>query len=468
MTNRSSDKMSISSNQSLQSYMNDWVQKFLKNWSYIIKSLFQNKNSFNEDYPNVILSNSEILSLVDCEELYTFENHFKSITNREGLENIVYNIAKVQITQIMPILWNFNQDISQANICKFFAEFVINHFLHNINKFREEYIKSCLNSREAFNNLLQILKSLESTAGCDFLIKFYMRKLYFSASLADKELEMKKEKPNQIDEVGRILMSFFSTFQMSDEKEIVFFCIICLIRIHFKLRTYRNSKTLVNWVEKSGIDFDNIPKSEVVTYLYYSGRLAMYEIRLIEAREILLRAYNLCQVNHIPNRKLLIEYLIPLNMFSGILPRHNVLTTYGLEDYLPLVESFRKGDILKFESAIESLENRFISLGTFLIIEKLKTYVLRNCIKLIAKCFEDSLSLMNNPVIKLEMIQEVMRDCYNNEISLDELELYIIGAIYKGLIAGYVHNNNKVLILSKKNPFPNLADNFNKNYSKII
>jgi hypothetical protein len=461
-------KIIISPNQSPQSYLTEWIQKFIKNWSLLLKTLVQNRHSFNENFSSVLVSNQEILSLLDYEELFVFEKQYKSVSNREGLENLVYNITKVQIGQLMPILLNFNEELSQVNICKFYSEFVINHYLHNINKYREDYLKSCLNLREAFNNLFQILKSLESTAGLDFLIKFYMRKLYFSASLADKELESKKEKPNQIDEVGRILMSFFSSFQMSDEKEVVFFCIICLIRIHFKLRTYRNSKTLVNWVEKSGIDFDNIPKSEVVTYLYYSGRLAMYEIRLIEAREILLRAYNLCQANHIPNRKLLVEYLIPLNMFSGVLPSQNVLSTYGLENYLPLIESFRRGDILKFENAIESLENRFIALGTFLIIEKLKTYVLRNCIKLIAKCYEDALSLMNNPVIKLEMIQEVMHSCYNNEISLDELELYLIGAIYKGLIAGYVHNNNKVLILSKKNPFPNLEENFNKNYSKII
>ena len=83
-----------------------------------------------------------------------------------------------------------------------------------------------------------------------------MRNFLFLSHLADAELERQKQKAYCLDECGRVLISFFSTFQMSNEKNIVFFCIICLIRVYFKLKNYRNSKTLIGWVEKSGLNLN--------------------------------------------------------------------------------------------------------------------------------------------------------------------------------------------------------------------
>lgn len=297
-----------------------------------------------------------------------------------------------------------------------------------------------------------------------------MRNLLFVSSLADSELERKKEKTYCVDECGRILISFFSKFQMSDEKEIVFFCIICLIRIYFRLKTYRNSKTLVDWVEKTNLNLDELPKSDVTTFYYYSGRLTLYEIKLVDAHRILTMALNICKSNHFANKRLIIEYLIPLNLFYGIVPNEDFLKQHDLNMYLDLITSYKNGNMAVFEQSIEKLEDRLISLGTFLIVEKLKCYVIRNLIKNIHKnYFSDANNNSNIPIIKIELIQMVLKNVFAYEsMDLEELELYIIGVVYKGLISGYVHNVNKVIVFSKKSPFPKLREVFDKNYSKII
>jgi len=59
----------------------------------------------------------------------------------------------------------------------------------------------------------------------------------------------------------------------------------------------------------------------------------------------------------------------------------------------------------------------------------------------------------------------------------EEFEFYLISVLYKGLIKGYIHQEKKELVFSKKNPFPEyknvLEDNSNRifwfsNYKIII
>ena len=80
------------------------------------------------------------------------------------------------------------------------------------------------------------------------------------------------------------------------------------------------------------------------------------------------------------------------------------------------------------------------------------------------KFFFDS----KQPVIKLEHILEVAKELFNDNTTLDDFEKHIIGVLYRGLVGGYIHHNNKVIVFSVKNPFPELSINFDKNYDKIL
>jgi hypothetical protein len=55
-------------------------------------------------------------------------------------------------------------------------------------------------------------------------------------------------------------------------------------------------------------------------------------------------------------------------------------------------------------------------------------------------------------------------------MNLEELELYLLSVIYKGLINGYIHHQDKVFIFAKNkiNPFPKLYETLEKNINKLI
>lgn len=419
----------------MQNYFADWTTK-------LISSFFTGNTSL-------------IFNLLDKEEKFTFEKQYKNVISRSDFEKIVYQVVRSQIRE--------------EGLSKTWSEFIINHFLFKINKYRENFQISFNSLKECFNSLAEIYENLESPSFMTPILKFYMRNLLFSSHIADEEMIRKKQNPVCIDECGRVLITFFSQFSKGEDKPLVFFSVICLIRIYFKLKTYRSSKTLVSWVEKSGLDFDYLPKAEVTTFFYYSGKLNLYELRLIEARDILNNAFTLCKSNHIYNKKLILEHLIPLNLFFGVTPSKEMIEKYELISYFNLVNAYQNGDMVKFEDSILNLEERLITLGTFLIVEKLKPFVMRNLVKIIYKTYSEELSRLNQPVIKVELIYEIVKNVIGlTSMDLEELELYLIGVIYKGLISGYIHNNNKVIVFSKKNPFPKLQDVIRTNYSKII
>ena len=91
---------------------------------------------------------------------------------------------------------------------------------------------------------------------------------------------------------------------------------------------------------------------------------------------------------------------------------------------------------------------------------------MRNFMKRIHKHF-------GNHVIPLTIVYKILTDVFDyHEMNFEELELYLLSVIYKGLINGYIHHQNKVIVFakisSKINPFPKLSEAFEKNYNKFI
>ena len=296
------------------------------------------------------------------------------------------------------------------------------------------------------------------------IIKYIIKNLY-SASIKSKD-------EKSISDCGRLFISFFSKWQMSDDKTLVFFVVVFLMKIYFKLKTYRNSLTLVNWYEKSDVQSEEIPQSENATFSFYQGRLSLYELKLAEARDVLNKAFIIAinsktsSAKH--NVQLIYEYLIPINLFFFIYTKQN---SFDIDpNYNSLTQSVLNGDVGQFITAIDSLEERTIALGTFLIVGKLKPFVFRNLIKNVYYSQIEVIEAMKAPFMKLENILKVMKNVYHYEddMDLEELELNVIGVIYRGLIGGYVHNADKVIVFSKKNPFPELGGVMKNNYSKII
>jgi hypothetical protein len=84
--------------------------------------------------------------------------------------------------------------------------------------------------------------------------------------------------------------------------------------------------------------------------------------------------------------------------------------------------------------------------GTYLLLEKCKTVCYRNLFKRIHL-------VLDKHQIPLEHVANAFK-WLGMSIDLDEVECIIANLIFKGYIRGYLSHSKRVLVLSKRDPFP--------------
>lgn len=124
-----------------------------------------------------------------------------------------------------------------------------------------------------------------------------------------------------------------------------------------------------------------------------------------------------------------------------------MLQTHQLNEFISLVDSIRKGDLKTFNSALIDYQHRFIRQGTYLLLEKCKTVCYRNLFKRI------HVALDEKHQISLEQVSTVF-NWLNMPIDLDEVECILANLIFRGYVRGYLSHSKRVLVLSKRDPFP--------------
>eukprot|EP00588_Corethron_pennatum_P010538 CAMPEP_0194271132 /NCGR_PEP_ID=MMETSP0169-20130528/4999_1 /TAXON_ID=218684 /ORGANISM="Corethron pennatum, Strain L29A3" /LENGTH=456 /DNA_ID=CAMNT_0039013417 /DNA_START=101 /DNA_END=1471 /DNA_ORIENTATION=+ len=248
-----------------------------------------------------------------------------------------------------------------------------------------------------------------------------------------------------------------------------------LFSIYFRLNNLRLCKNLLRPVESQGLHERPVPAAVVdvsrlkrgrrgaaddsviksgmsATYRYYVGRLNMFEDQYDAAEGHLGSAWKYCGTEAASggamrrNRRRILNYLLPVKMLRGRLPTKEFLTKYGLLEFLPLVESIRKGDLKTFNDSLNIYQEVFIRRGTFLLLEKCKTVCYRNLFKRIYL-------ITGLTQIPLENILSAFK-CLEVPVDLDEVECILANLIYRGFVKGYISHSKRILVLSKKDPFP--------------
>lgn len=248
---------------------------------------------------------------------------------------------------------------------------------------------------------------------------------------------------------------------------------------------------------------------EMVTYRYYVGRLNMFEDQYDLAEKNFDFALRHCHKSASANKKRILNYLVPVKLLRGRLPTikckfHESSTFYAsLRSNLIAVEFFQHlrgvltsvGEVLikrvltsakwnedrKFDgiqrwidekprlihqvsrvsSSITPLSFSFQALitcqnemlwcvhirrGTYLLLEKCKMICYRNLFKRVYR-------IIGKEQIRLEMIARSFK-WLGMPIDLDEVECILANLIFKQYIRGYLSHAKRVLVLSKKDPFP--------------
>ena len=233
--------------------------------------------------------------------------------------------------------------------------------------------------------------------------------------------------------------------QNGSKKAGVLYIVNHLFSMYFRLNTLRLCKNLLRPVESRNLHLSG-NKGDMVTYRYYVGRLNMFEDQYELAEENLEYAFVHCHARAIANKKRILNYLIPVKLVRGRLPSQKLMEKYGMMEFIPLVMSLRMGNLRTFNDTLYMFQDQFIRRGTYLLLEKCKTICYRNLFKRI-------FTIMRKHQMPLDYVAKSFK-WLGISIDLDEVECILANLIFRGCVRGYISHSKRILVLSKKDPFP--------------
>nr|TKR99650.1 PCI domain-containing protein 2 isoform X2 [Populus alba] len=308
---------------------------------------------------------------------------------------------------------------------------------------------------KAANAFLPEFRNWESAWALEalYVIAYEIRIL---AERADRELASNGKSPEKLKGAGSFLMKVFGVLAGKGPKRVGALYVTCqLFKIYFKLGTVHLCRSVIRSIETARIfDFEEFPKRDKVTYMYYTGRLEVFNENfpavstLIPFKPCHLMFSHLCWI------RMILKYLIPVKLSIGILPQDRLLEKYGLIEYSNVVQALKRGDLRLLRQALQEHEDRFLRSGVFLVLEKLELQVYQRLLKkiyIIQKQRDPSKAHQ----MKLEVIVKALK-WLEIDMDLDEVECIVAILIYKNLVKGYFAHKSKVVVLSKQDPFPKL------------
>ncbi|XP_028751374.1 enhanced ethylene response protein 5 [Neltuma alba] len=316
-------------------------------------------------------------------------------------------------------------------------------------------VESYQSFEKSSNAFIQEFRNWESAWALEALyaIVYEIRVL---AERADKELASNGKSPEKLKGAGSFLMKVFGVLAGKGQKRVGALYVTCqLFKIYFKLGTVHLCRSVIRSIETARIfDFEEFPRNDKVTYMYYTGRLEVFNENFLAADHKLSYALKHCNPQSEANIRMILKYLIPVKLSIGILPRDWLLEKYNLPEYSNIVQALRKGDLRLLRHALQDHEDRFLRSGVYLVLEKLELQVYQRLMKKIY-IIQKQRDPNKAHQVKLEVIVKALR-WLEMDMDVDEVECIMAILIYKNLMKGYFAHKSKVVVLSKQDPFPKL------------
>ncbi|KAJ4832866.1 Enhanced ethylene response protein 5 [Turnera subulata] len=308
---------------------------------------------------------------------------------------------------------------------------------------------------KAANAFTQEFRNWESAWALEalYVVAYEIRVL---AERADRELASNGKSPEKLKGAGSFLMKMFGVLAGKGPKRVGALYVTCqLFKIYFKLGTVHLCRSVIRSIETARFfDFEEFPKRDKVTYMYYTGRLEVFNENFPAADHKLSYALMHCNPRNEANIRMILKYLIPVKLSIGILPQDWLLKKYNLVEYRNVVLALKRGDLRLLRHALQEHEDRFLRSGVFLVLEKLELQVYQRLLKkiyIIQKQKDPSKAHQ----MKLEVIVKALK-WLEIDMDLDEVECIVAILIFKNLVKGYFAHKSKVVVLSKQDPFPKL------------
>ncbi|KAF9614623.1 hypothetical protein IFM89_019600 [Coptis chinensis] len=348
---------------------------------------------------------------------------------------------------------NVFQDVNR--LVKQYGEILV-PLLRCLQNYGRNNLVDAYNSFEkASNAFLQEFRNWESGWAMEALytVAYEIRVL---AEMADRELNSMGKTPEKLKGAGSFLMKVFGALAGKGPKRIGALNVTCqLFKVYFKLGTVNLCRSVIRSIETARIfDFEEFPVRDKVTYMYYTGRLEVYNENFLAADQKLVYALIHCNPESKANIRMILKYLIPVKLSLGILPESWLLEKYNLVEYRDVVRALKRGDLRLLRCALQEHEDQFLKSGVYLVLEKLELQVYQRLVKkiyIIQKQKDPSKAHQ----VKLDVIVKALR-WLDMDMDVDEVECIMAILIYKNLVKGYFAHKSKVVVLSKQDPFPKL------------
>ena len=285
--------------------------------------------------------------------------------------------------------------------------------------------------------------------------------LTYAAGLADAELEARGKAPHKLESAGNHLMSFFSAAHRAQGNKLKRLATLrianALFKVYFKLNTLRLCKNIIRAIDaKNFVPFEAFPKGQRVTYMYFTGRLAIFDDRFVDAEQKLAYAFQHTPARYRRNRRLIARYLLPVKLLLGQLPSRRMRAQLGLDDaYGGIMEAMQTGSLRAFDQALATNLAAYIRDGTYLVLEKLRYAVLRRLLKRVLLIHAE-LRPEKRAQLPLALYQAAL-GAQGEAMDLDEVECVVANMIYRKYVKGYISHKSRVLVVSKSDPFPALT-----------
>ncbi|KAM1361311.1 hypothetical protein ACFX15_025951 [Malus domestica] len=363
--------------------------------------------------------------------------------------------ALLSLADALNVFQDFNRLIKQSDNDSQFGEILV----HLFRAFQSYRIGNSIDSYQAFeksaNAFIQEFRNWDTAWALPalYVIAYEIRVL---AERADKEFASNGKSPEKLKGAGSFLMKVFGVLAGKGPKRVgALYITYQLFKVYFKLGTVHLCRSVIRSIETARIfDFEEFPKRDKVAYMYYTGRLEVFNENFPAADHKLSYALKHCNPQREANTRMILKYLIPVKLSLGILPNDWLLEKYNLVEYRNVVQALKRGDLQLLRHALEEHEDQFLRSGVYLVLEKLELQVYQRLIKKIY-----FIQKQKDPVkahqLKLEVIVKALK-WLEIAMDVDEVECIVAILIYKNLVKGYFAHKSKVVVLSKQDPFPKL------------
>ncbi|KAJ2161746.1 COP9 signalosome (CSN) subunit [Coemansia sp. RSA 552] len=292
------------------------------------------------------------------------------------------------------------------------------------------------------------------------------RDLYRVACMADKQLpppmaDGSSAHSTKIEEATRAINQGFSMC-MTDREPLLsksrkwgtYHMANLLFSLYLRLKMYNLCDSMIRAIKTSELPvLARFPMSDQVTFRYYRGMLAFRNESYKAAKEDLLFALEHCHCDSYTNKTRILTYLTPIMLAEGSTPQSRLLRRYPPIKalYGEIAKAARAGNLSRFDQIVEEKEHRFVTIGVFLAVERVRKVVVRQLLRKIY-LIEGEPSR-----ISFQRFCDGLAAAGIHGVDVPEMEAILADMIFCGYIKGYLSQGHGIAVLSKQQPFPPLS-----------